>query len=71
MARWVKKTAKGPARIEVNGKFVSICRCGLSKDENGFCDGSHAQVQDEEEGKCYCYDEQGERVEMESKCSCR
>jgi CDGSH-type Zn-finger protein len=68
VVRWVRKTAKGPARLEIHGKKISICRCGLSKNENGFCDGSHAKVQDEEEGRSYCYDEVGERVEMRCEC---
>ena len=63
MSRCIKHTAQEPARLVVGGQQISICRCGLSKNPNGFCDGSHNKTLDEQEGICYCYDETGERKE--------
>ena len=41
MARIVKRTQTGPAKIEIpGGQPVFICQCGLSKSQPR-CDGSH------------------------------
>ena len=64
--RLVKFTGKKPAEVKTkSGESVWVCRCGLTKDERGLCDGSHAVTQDEEDGKVYVYDRQGRRVEIE------
>ena len=63
MVRLVKHTAHGPARIKPKGGEISICRCGLSDDPNGLCDGNHKRTLDEEPGKLYCYDEKLNRQE--------
>jgi len=63
MARKVLKTAKGPRELKPQSKSVFICMCGLSKNQP-FCDGSHRKTQDEEEGKVYEYDENGNRKEI-------
>jgi CDGSH-type Zn-finger protein len=64
MARLVKHTAHGPARIKPQGEQISICRCGLTDDPNGLCVGNHKKTLDEEEQGLYCYDEQLNRREV-------
>jgi CDGSH-type Zn-finger protein len=63
MARRVIKTAKGPYEIKPQQHSVWICMCGLSKNQP-FCDSSHRKTADEEEGKIYEYDENGNRSEV-------
>lgn len=63
MARLVKHEDKGPTPIEVGGEKKWVCMCGLTKNKP-FCDGSHKQCQDEEEGKTYKYNEDGTREEV-------
>ena len=56
MARLVVLTQKEPKKLEINGTTYRICRCGLTKDENGFCDETHLITKDEEDGATYFYD---------------
>ncbi|PWB38735.1 MAG: iron-binding protein [Parcubacteria group bacterium] len=63
MARIVKKTAHGPQELKMGDKNVSICMCGLSKNQP-FCDGSHKRTLDEKEGVTYCYHDDGSREEL-------
>ena len=63
--RIIRKTANRPLEIKPQEKSVWICMCGLSKNQP-FCDGSHAKVAGEEDGKIYEYDEQGHRREVSS-----
>jgi CDGSH-type Zn-finger protein len=66
MARKVILKAKTP--LQVGDKW--ICRCGLAKGWNEdepmpFCDGSHKKARQEEDGKIYSYDLEGNLIESE------
>lgn len=61
MARLIRHDAVGPAVIDVDGKIIEICQCGLSKNKP-FCDGSHERVRGEEPGTLYVYDQEGSRL---------
>lgn len=63
MARRVIKDAKGPYEMPPKEGSVRICMCGLSKNQP-FCDKSCRAVKDEEEGKVYEYDAEGNRKEI-------
>ena len=63
MARLVKHEAKGSVEIKVGNESKWICMCGLSKNKP-FCDSSHKQAKDEEEGKVYLYRD-GKRIIVE------
>ncbi|MFC7187628.1 CDGSH iron-sulfur domain-containing protein [Halorubrum yunnanense] len=68
MGREVTHTATGPTPVgeedlEEQGGTAFICQCGLS-DTKPYCDGSHNETDDEEEGKTYKYVD-GERREVE------
>lgn len=68
MTREVTHEAKGPTPVseedlEEQGGTAYICQCGLS-DNQPYCDGSHNETGDEEEGKVYKYSD-GERKEIE------
>ncbi len=65
MSRLVKHDSNGPEKVEVGDESVYICQCGLS-DNKPMCDGSHAKTQDEEDDELYVYDEDGNRVKIES-----
>ncbi len=62
MTRIIKVEDKHPQEIKVGTESKWICRCGLSKNLP-FCDGSHKQCQEEEEGKVYVYEE-GKKKEV-------
>lgn len=65
MARLVKHEAQEPKEVKVGNESVWMCICGLSKNKP-FCDGSHKQTKDEQDGKIYVYNKKGDRVEVES-----
>lgn len=61
MSREVEHHANGPEKIDEDeieemGGSAYICQCGLS-DNKPFCDGSHAETADEDDGKKYKYEE--------------
>jgi CDGSH-type Zn-finger protein len=66
VSREVTHTADGPYRLtpdDIDEKYgdVAVCLCGLSEDRP-FCDGSHNQVEGEEEGVRYKYVDGERRV---------
>jgi CDGSH-type Zn-finger protein len=61
MARLIRHDAVGPAVVQVDGKIIEICQCGLSRNKP-FCDGSHEKVRGEEANRLYVYGENGERL---------
>jgi CDGSH-type Zn-finger protein len=63
MARIIVNENKGPAKVEIGGEIKHMCMCGLSK-KKPFCDGSHHKTKEEEEGKVYKYDGEGNREEI-------
>ena len=69
MSRLVELEGDGPRKLEPDDidpekGDVAVCQCGLSN-EFPFCDGSHRQVEDEANGVCYTYDEDGTRRRVE------
>ncbi len=63
MARIVRHEAQAPVEVKLGDKSAWICVCGLSG-KMPYCDGSHKKTADEEAGKVYVYDKEGERVEL-------
>jgi CDGSH-type Zn-finger protein len=59
MARIVKRNRQEPYEVVIGGESQWICGCGLSKNLP-FCDGTHSITLDEEPGKLYWYDDDGE-----------
>ena len=71
MSRLVKHTAVGPAEVKTkNGDSVWVCRCGLTSHEDGTCSSNHKKfkVTEEEKGKLYQYDADGNRSEVTGVC---
>ena len=61
--RKVLKLDKRPFEIKPQQESVWICMCGLSKNEP-FCDGSHKTTRDEEDGKTYESDSEGNHTKF-------
>ena len=58
MPRFVRRTAHKPHVYKLDdGTSISICACGLSKNEFGLCDGSHNKTLTEDPDLDYVYDE--------------
>ncbi|HDZ54110.1 MAG TPA: CDGSH iron-sulfur domain-containing protein [Candidatus Nealsonbacteria bacterium] len=74
MTRLVEHAEKSPVQVDTTGEPIFVCRCGLTRNEKGLCDGSHQKAQDEKEGKLYCYDKQLNRKEIKGdevkQCGC-
>ena len=62
MARIVKRTRGVPYPVTIGGETKYICGCGLSNTQP-FCNGTHKISREEDPGKLYWYDEQGNRFE--------
>lgn len=60
MARIVRIEDHTPLLIDpkAHAAPLAICRCGLSQDWP-YCDGSHKQTRDEEDGTTYAYHREG------------
>ena len=60
MTRLIPHTARGPLKVlkadMLAGDAVYLCRCGLSANANGFCDGSHKATLNEQPGRVYLYE---------------
>lgn len=60
MTRLIPHTARGPLKVLkadlAQGDAVYLCRCGLTANPNGFCDGSHKATKDEQPGHVYLYE---------------
>ncbi len=65
MTRLVVHNEKHPIEIKVGNESKVICRCGLSSTQP-YCNGTHKKTLDEQEGKVYAYDDQGNRVEVKT-----
>lgn len=69
MPRLVLHTATGPSELKTpKGDSIWICRCGLTTNADGTCNSNHKKlrVAEEEKGKVYRYDEDGERSECKA-----
>jgi CDGSH-type Zn-finger protein len=62
MTRLVRRTLQEPTLYVIDGKEVSLCKCGLSKNQP-YCDESHKLTKGEEPGRLYWYDNRGKRHE--------
>ena len=59
MTRIVTHTATGPLAVPKTaaaGDALHVCRCGLSANPLGLCDGSHKAPRDEQPGQVYLYE---------------
>lgn len=67
MTRLIPHTARGPLKVlktdMMPGDAVYMCRCGLSANANGFCDGSHKKTLDEQPGSVYLYERRDGNLE--------
>ncbi|MGC9071079.1 MAG: CDGSH iron-sulfur domain-containing protein [Acidilobus sp.] len=64
MARVVLHERDHPYVIKLdNGRELHICACGLSQNKP-YCDGHHRLVKDEQPGRVYVYNLDGNRIEL-------
>lgn len=59
MTRLLPHTATGPLKVlkaDHPGDALYVCRCGLTANPSGLCDGSHKVTRDEMPGSVYSYE---------------
>jgi CDGSH-type Zn-finger protein len=59
MTRIVSHTATGPLAVpktSAPGEALYVCRCGLTANPLGLCDGSHKLTRDEQPNQVYLYE---------------
>lgn len=66
MSRLVEHDDDGPLAIDPDDEddTVFVCRCGLS-DDWPYCDSSHAEVRDEDDGTLYRYTREDGELQRE------
>ena len=64
MARLVRHDRNRPYTIQVEGKTIAICACGLSHNKP-YCDGTHRTTWDEDADTLYAYDTDRNKVRVQ------
>lgn len=60
----------GPIEIEMDGKIIELCGCGMTSNEDRTCDGTHKTLDEEPEVQDNNKDSQEEETKEEHQCAC-